>query len=32
MAYRVGQVYPQKSLLQAVRPEMEALAAELGRA
>ncbi|MGC8876422.1 IclR family transcriptional regulator [Thermus sp.] len=30
MAYRVGQVYPQKSLLQAVRPEMEALAAELG--
>lgn len=29
-AFAVGQAYPSKSLLQAVRPEMEALAAETG--
>lgn len=29
-AYAVGQAYPKRSLLEAVRPEMEALAAEVG--
>ncbi|GAB5601608.1 IclR family transcriptional regulator [Thermus sp. FJN-A] len=29
-AFAVGQAYPRKSLLRAVRPEMEALAAETG--
>ncbi len=29
-AYAVGQAYPKRSLLQAVRPEMEALVAEVG--